>query len=253
MKDARGMAAPTKGIGDRYQEETKYGRDGMKVYSSGVFERDKQFKQYPDAAKVLELPRVKPAAGSDFWDTLMRRRSQRDFSEAALSLNELALLITATQGITEKFGGNLFRAAPSAGALYPVETYVFVNRVETLDPGIYHLNITGQSLELIRPGDYSRVFANAALGQEMVGHSAVAFIWTAIPGRSKWKYHERAYRYIYLDAGHIGQNFCLAATALGLGSCTIGAFFDTEVNDIIGVDGEQETAIYLGAAGRIQS
>ncbi len=83
----------------------------------------------------------------------------------------------------------------------------------------------------------------------MVGESAAAFIWTAIPGRSKWKYHERAYRYIYLDAGHIGQNLYLAATALGLGCCTIGAFFDGEVNDIIGIDGSKETAVYLGAVG----
>jgi SagB-type dehydrogenase family enzyme len=247
MEDAK------KAIGDRYQEETKYSRDGMKIYSTGLFERSGQYKQYPDAAKVLSLPHSKPAAGTNFWDALMRRRSQRDFSRAGLSLDELARLIHATQGFTDEQGQNRFRAAPSAGALYPVETYVLVNRVETIDPGVYHLNIAEQSLELIRPGDCSRALANAALGQAMISDSAAAFIWTAIPGRSKWKYHERAYRYIYLDAGHIGQNFCLAATALGLGCCTIGAFFDSEVNEIIGVDGEHETTIYLGAVGRIQS
>ena len=246
------MNRAIKGIGDRYQEETKYSRDGMKIYSTGVFKRAEQYKQYPDAAKVLPLPHGKPAAGADFWDTLMRRRSHRDFSSAALSLDELALLIFATQGITDREGQDLFRAAPSAGALYPIETYVLANRVETIDPAIYHLNIAGQSLELIRPGDCSRALAIAALGQAMISTSAATFIWTAIAGRSKWKYHERAYRYIYLDAGHIGQNLYLAATALGLGCCTIGAFFDSQINDIIGIDGENETVVYLGAVGKKQ-
>ena len=241
-----------KGIGGRYQESTKYSRDSMKVFSAEVFERAEQYKQYPDAAQVLLRPLNKPAAGADFWDILTRRRSQRDFTNAVLPLDDLALLISATQGLTGEESQNMFRAAPSAGALYPVETYVLVNRVETINPGIYHLNIPRQYLELVRPGNFSRALTSAALGQEMAGQSAAAFIWTAIPGRSKWKYHERAYRYIYMDAGHIGQNFCLAATALGLGSCTIGAFFDSEVNDIIGIDGEDETAIYLGVVGAVQ-
>ena len=246
------MNEAKKGIGDRYQEETKYSRDGMKIYSTGVFERTEQYKQYPDTAKVLPLPHVKPAAGADFWDTLMQRRSHRDFSSAALSRDELALLIFATQGLTDEESQNMFRAAPSAGALYPIETYVFANRVETIDPGIYHLNIAEQTLELLRPGDCGRALTIAALGQAMVSTGAATFIWTAIAGRSKWKYHERAYRYIYLDAGHIGQNLYLAATALGLGCCTIGAFFDSQINDIIGIDGENETVVYLGAVGKKQ-
>jgi SagB-type dehydrogenase family enzyme len=84
----------------------------------------------------------------------------------------------------------------------------------------------------------------------MVMESAVVFIWTAVVARSKWKYGERAYRYIYMDAGHIGQNLYLAAVALGLGCCTIGAFFDDEVNEILNVDGTEETAVYMGIAGK---
>ena len=123
--------------------------------------------------------------------------------------------------------------------------------VESLDKGIYHLNIPGNCLELIRPGDFSKDLTAAALSQSMVAQSAATFILTGIIGRSKWKYMERAYRYLYLDAGHIGQNLYLAATSLGLGCCTIGAFFDDEVNNIIGADGEKETAVYLGVIGRI--
>ncbi len=242
--------ADDKGIGDRYQQETKYSRDDMGS-SSGIFERAGQHKRYPDAEKVLPLPKAKDPAAADFWDVLNRRRSQRNFSSKTMPLDDLALLIAATQGLTGPKGQTMFRAAPSAGALYPVETYMLVNRVQTLDTGIYHLNSFDQTLELIRRGDHGKTCAQAALGQNMAGNSAATFIWTAIPGRSKWKYHERAYRYIYLDAGHIGQNLYLAATALGLGCCTIGAFFDSEINDLIGIDGQTETAIYLGTVGSL--
>ena len=85
----------------------------------------------------------------------------------------------------------------------------------------------------------------------MAETAAVVFIWTAIPQRSKWKYLERAYRYIYLDAGHIAQNLYLAATGLGLGCCGIGALYDQEVNDLVGVDGTTETAVYMCTVGTL--
>ena len=108
------MNEEKKGIGDRYQEETKYSRDGMKVYSTDVFKRTAPHKNYPDATTVIPLPPAKPEKKADFWATLMNRRSQRDFTIEPLSLEELALLIFATQGITEKWGDTMFRAAPSA-------------------------------------------------------------------------------------------------------------------------------------------
>jgi SagB-type dehydrogenase family enzyme len=96
----------------------------------------------------------------------------------------------------------------------------------------------------------STALCSAALGQTMVRECAAVFIWTAVVARSKWKYRERAYRYIYLDAGHIGQNLYLAAVALGLGCCTIGAFFDDEVNEVLNIDGTEETAVYMGIVGK---
>ncbi len=243
----------SKGIGDRYQEETKYSRDGMAGSAFESVPRAAPYKQYPDAVKTvsLRLPQHLPRA--DFWSTLAERRSHRDFSHEPLSLEQLSLLVFASQGFTGKENGYLFRAAPSAGALYPVETYICVNRVTELDAGMYHLDIVGQSLELISPGDHARKLERACLGQEIVAACAAVFVWTALPGRSKWKYRERAYRYIYMDAGHIGENLYLAASALGLGCCTIGAFFDSEVNTLIGVDGHEESTVYLGAVGASQS
>ena len=78
----------------------------------------------------------------------------------------------------------------------------------------------------------------------------VVFVWTGVFGRSKWKYRQRAYRYVYLDAGHIAQNLALAAEALGLGSCQIGALYDEEANELLGVDGIEESTIYMTTVGR---
>lgn len=244
------MADKRKGIGDRYQQETKYTRETIGGFDFGLLERAEPFKEYHDAEKIFQLPSSLPETESDFWKIVSRRRSERSFKDSALSYDELALLLFATQGVTAKASGYLFRTTPSAGALYPIETYLMANRVESLPRGIYHLNIVKNSLELIREEDLSKELTSAALGQSMILQSVVTFIWTAIAARSKWKYKERAYRYIYLDAGHIGQNLYLAATALNLGCCTVGAFFDDEVNKILGVDGSKETAVYMGAVGR---
>jgi SagB-type dehydrogenase family enzyme len=246
------MADKRKGIGDRYQQETKYTRETIGGFDFGLLERAEPFKEYPDAEKIIQLPSSLPKNKSEFWEIVSRRRSERSFKDSSLSYDELALLLFATQGVTAKAGEYLFRTTPSAGALYPIETYLMTNRVESLPKGIYHLNIVKNCLELIREEDLSRELASAALGQSMILQSVVTFIWTAIAGRSKWKYKERAYRYIYLDAGHIGQNLYLATAALELGCCTIGAFFDDEVNKILGIDGFKETAVYMGVVGKTE-
>ena len=84
----------------------------------------------------------------------------------------------------------------------------------------------------------------------MLKRAAVVFIWSAIVKRCTFKYRQRGYRYIYLDAGHIGQNLSLAAEELGLGCCMVGAFYDDEVNKLLHLDGKDETVIYLGAVGK---
>jgi SagB-type dehydrogenase family enzyme len=119
-----------------------------------------------------------------------------------------------------------------------------------LDPAVYFLNVTGFSLEMKKKGDFSLQIAQAALDQEMAQAAAVIFVWVAVIRRSSQKYRQRAYRYIYLDCGHIAQNLYLAATTMGLGCCGIAAFFDDEVNDLVGVDGQEETAIYLATVGK---
>ena len=98
-------------------------------------------------------------------------------------------------------------------------------------------------------GDHSKALAAAALYQELIQQAHLTFIWSAVVERGKWKYRQRAYRYIYLDAGHIAQNLYLAAEALGLGVCAIGAFFDHDMNSLMGFDGTRETVIYMASVG----
>ena len=155
-------------------------------------------------------------------------------------------------GLTRKFPHFAFRTTPSAGGLYPIETYPIINNVSNLLPGIYHYDIVKHNLELIKKGDFRMDVAKGCLDQEMAYKSSVNFIWTAVIGRSQWKYLQRCYRYIYMDAGHIGQNFYLVAEALNLGACTIGAIYDDELNQLLEIDGINETSIYVGVLGQIK-
>jgi SagB-type dehydrogenase family enzyme len=245
------MAAQHAGVGDRFQQETKYHRRRMAGGFLDWRKKPQQFKEYPGDIRRVPLPHAGTGDGDHLWEVMARRRSLRDFLPEDISLEELSQLIWATQGITGSVFDFRLRVTPSAGALYPIETYVVVNRVIALSPGVYHFNVGENALEQLAEGDFRVGIAASALDQSMAGEAAVVFVWTAVVERTKWKYRERGYRYLYVDAGHIGQNLYLAATSLGLGCCTIGAFYDDEVNRLIGVDGQGETAVYLGAVGRI--
>ena len=166
-----------------------------------------------------------------------------------MSLDDLGFLLWASTGIQRVEQGYEFRTAPSAGALYPIETYIAANNIEDVDSGIYHYNIKNHLLEEIKTGNFGDAIAHSALGQQICATASVVFIWTAIFERSKWKYNQRAYRYIYLDAGHIAENLALAAASIKCGSCQVGAFFDDEINSIVCIDGAEESTICLSVIG----
>jgi SagB-type dehydrogenase family enzyme len=237
------------GIGDQFQQELKYQRGRLPAWQLDWARKPETYKQYPAAPRV-ELDVPDRAGGAPLWSVLAMRRSMRHFSTEPLMKAELSQLLWASQGVTKMQQGYAFRTAPSAGALYPVETYIVVNAVEDLEPGVYHYAVAQHELEQLRMGDFRMAVAQAALDQEMAYHAHVVFIWTGVFPRSKWKYQQRAYRYVYLDAGHIAQNVALAAVGLGLGSCQIGALYDDEVNALVDVDGVDESVVYLTVVGR---
>jgi SagB-type dehydrogenase family enzyme len=237
------------GIGERFQEETKYARGRLGGGYLDWRARPETTKRYPDAPR-FKLDPPQQGGGFPLWEAIGRRRSVRDYKNIPLTRAELSQLIWAAQGVTKKISGYDLRSAPSAGALYPVETYLFIQNVESFESGIYHYSVRGHELELLRQGDFRSALAEAALDQGFLAEAAVVFAWTAVFARSKWKYRQRSYRYVYLDAGHIAQNVALAAVALGLGSCQVAALYDDEVNTLLGVDGEEESILYLTSVGR---
>lgn len=237
------------GSGDRFQGETKYIRDKLPAGYLDWRKKPGPYKVYQEAPKA-KLPAPERAGGMPVWEAVGRRRSVRDFRRSPVSTEDLSQLLWASQGVTKVMGEYALRSAPSAGALYPVETYLSVQTVEGIEPGIYHYGVREHELELLQPGDFRAGVAKAALDQGFLAEAAVVFAWTAVFARSKWKYKERAYRYVYLDAGHIAQSVALAAVALGLGSCQIAALYDDEVNAILGVDGKEESVVYMTALGR---
>lgn len=236
-------------IGDDYHSETKYFRNSIRGRRQMFDKLPEPYKNYPDSESIA-LPEPIKTSGAGIWDILMHRRSRRNYTNEYLSIADLSQILWAIQGVTAYAGHYALRTSPSAGALYPIETYIIVNRIDNLEPGVYHYNMLNHALEIIKKGNFGKDISKAALDQTMLEDSAFTFIWTAVVARSKWKYGERAYRYIYMDAGHIGQNAYIAAEAMGFGCCTVGAFFDDEVGSIIGIDNKEEIVVYLCSIGK---
>lgn len=207
------------------------------------------YKDYTEK-RQFELPYPDTSKGPKIWDAILMRRSRREFARSPIEQKELSLLLWAAQGKTGTASDHReLRAAPSAGARYPIETYVAVNHVKKMFTGVYHYNLRGHSLSLLYSKDVIADLVNISIEQEFVYNSAVVFIWTAVVDRCRSKYGERAFRYMYLDAGHIGQNLLLAAQALGLYSCPIGALYDDEANAFVKADGDNEVVVYMAAVG----
>ncbi len=236
------------GIGDIFQMETKYFRGKLSGGPLIWQAKPKTYKTYPEAQKI-ELEKPLMEGGKPLWNAIGQRRSIRNFKDLSLKKKYLSQLLWATQGITRREMGFEFRIAPSAGALYPVETYLFLHDVEDVEPGIYHYSVRTHELEQLQRGDFRLKISQAALDQDMAFSANVVFVWTAVFERSKWKYAQRAFRYVYLDAGHIAQNLALAAVGLDLGTCQIAALYDEEVNSLLGVNGREESVLYMSVVG----
>jgi SagB-type dehydrogenase family enzyme len=155
---------------------------------------------------------------------LASRRSVREFTSEALTLEEISQLLWATQGITASWGG---RTAPSAGALYPLEVYV------ATEDGLSHYLPEGHRLEVVSAADVRASLAKAAYGQSAAAQAPAVFAITAVPARTAAKYGERAERYVQLEAGHAAQNLLLQAVALDLAAVPMGAFSDEQVARVL--------------------
>jgi SagB-type dehydrogenase family enzyme len=190
---------------------------------------------------LLPAPRLKGDMSVE--EAIARRRSVRNYRREPLTLSELSQLLWAAQGITHENK----RSAPSAGATYPMEVFVFVGSVEGVEPGIYRYDPARHSLQTVRLGDLRGELQKAALNQEWVGKAAADIVLVAFYGRTTGYYGSRGRMYVHMEAGHIGQNIYLQATALGLGTVSVGAFDESRVAEIIGTEG---VPLYIFPVGR---
>jgi SagB-type dehydrogenase family enzyme len=199
-----------------------------------------------EQAEVIKLPEPQYDSDVSLEQSLLERRSVRDYSGQQLTLQEISQLTWAAQGLTDPRG---FRTAPSAGGLYPLELYIVAGDVEDLTPGVYRYQPDGHQLVKTADGDVRAELAEAALGQEWVEEGAVDFVFTAVYERTTGKYGQRGIRYVHMEAGHAAQNLCLQATALGLGVVTVGAFHDDQINRLLNLPDDEEP-LYVIPVGR---
>jgi SagB-type dehydrogenase family enzyme len=212
-------------------------------------------KPAPEAARRIDLvgpEKMLDISAMDVVTAIANRRSRRLFSQQPLTLQELSFLLWATQGIRKIAApGTAFRVVPSAGCRHALETYLCVFQVTGLEQGIYrYLPVEHQLLLVAQPADLSSLLSQAALGQDFVGKSAATFVWTTIPYRMEWRYDIAAHKVIALDAGHVCQNLYTACEAIHAGTCAVAAYHQDLMDNLLGVDGNEEFVIYLAPVGR---
>jgi SagB-type dehydrogenase family enzyme len=248
---------------DKYQANRSFLKDAIRQQidfsrtdqSRGLPPPPRQAACPPDAVRV-DLPDGSSAltrlARMPVGEAIASRESVRQYADTPLTLEEFAALLWATQGVRRILSPAVaLRTVPSAGARHSFETYLAVNRVETLPAGLYrYLPFDGQLAQLALDPQIGRRAAAACLGQRFVSLAAVTFFWTAIPARMEWRYDLAAHKVIALDAGHVCQNLYLACESLGLGACAIAAYHQEACDRLLGIDGDQEFTLYLAPVGR---
>ncbi|WP_457644374.1 SagB/ThcOx family dehydrogenase [Persephonella sp.] len=196
--------------------------------------------------KKIKLPEALVSGEISVEEAILKRRSYRSFTEQPLTLEEISQLLWSGQGIT---GAEGLRSSPSAGALYPIELYVVVGDVQSLEKGVYWYDSFSHSILLTVESDLRKALFNAALYQDSVLTAPASIVITAEFERTTAKYGNRGFRYVYMEAGHVSQNIYLQATSLGLGTVCIGAFHDEIVKEILKTTYEP---IYIMPVGRIR-
>jgi SagB-type dehydrogenase family enzyme len=226
-------------------QQSSLGPRGLLRSLAGGGSRPARYKAVAGGAAVA-LPAARPLPELSVGQALGQRRSLRRYRDRMLTAQELAWLVRAATAITS---GDGYRTAPSAGALYPIETYVAVSRVRGIDAGLSHVDVRAQALEPVRAGPVAGDLMIAGAGQEFLRQAPAVFVLTGVFQRARWKYRERRYRYVCREGGHLARNLYLAAEAAGLGACPAGAFPGRMLNDLLRIDGRHEAALGLVAVG----
>ncbi len=207
------------------------------------------FKTYPRLPKVY----FKHLLPDKISTLIKKRRSVREFNGSPISLKQLHYLLLNAAGIINSYNNidQSRRPYPSAGARYPLEVYPLVLKCMGLEKGLYHYNVKENCLELLQKGNLEKELLKGTAGEELLKDAAVIFIITGVLDRTRIKYHERGYRFVLIEAGHLAQNICLLATELGLGCCPLGGFIDSYFDKLLDISLQKEFSLYLLAVGKV--
>ena len=210
-------------------------------------------KPYSPGSTLIDLiPPANIEIGTmPLLEAIRIRQSCRKYLPDPLTIEELSFLLWATQGVRSimRDGYATKRTVPSGGSRHPFETYLAIQRVNSIAPGLYRYLAIEHKLLLLNEDPeigtkISDGCADFALG------SAVTFVWTAIPYRTEWRYGPLSPKLIAQDSGHVCQNLYLACTAIHAGTCAVGAYSQTKMDTLLGVDGVEEFTIYCAPVGK---
>lgn len=209
----------------------------------------REVKPYADRDK-LALPEQESVSTASVDDVQRGRRSARGFGDQPMRFEDLAALLRRAYGVTRDNTGTQyprsFRASPSGGALYPLELYVWARNVDGIRPGVYHYDPHDDELDVL--GDAPGLPA-VFVQRELVERAAAVLLFSAVFIRSVFKYGERGYRFVLIEAGHVAQNVLLASAARGLAGVPLGGYFDRDLDRLLGFNGIDESVVYALAVG----
>lgn len=222
---------------------------GTSIGSLKILELTRREKELTVEGELIKLPEPRKKGSLSIEEAIESRRSRRSYTDDPVVLADISQLCWAVQGITEAKIG--FRAAPSAGALYPLEIFLVVGNSD-LAAGVYQYACGEHVLERVKKGDYRKQLCEASLGQEWIENAALDFVITAIYDRTTMKYGERGReRYVPMEAGHVAENIYLQAESLGLGTVSVGAFYDDHVREVISAPSEH-VPLYVMPIGHVR-
>jgi SagB-type dehydrogenase family enzyme len=210
-----------------------------------------EFKEFESVRARVGLPVVPPSPLSHLIGS---RKSTRAFLPKGIPLDFVSALTMSAYGLREmaemRDGTKYYRrSVPSAGGMFPLEFFLFVQRVDGLSNGLYHYDVRGHALELIYERDIFGELEPVFYTYPFIRDANLVFAMAAMFPRNQKKYGPRGYRYTLLEAGHAGQNICLAAAELGLSSLCMGGFIDSKLNRMLNLRASEEGVVYSVAVG----
>lgn len=201
---------------------------------------------------MFKLPKPQ-MQGLSLEDAIQKRRTARNFIAQDVDIKQLSSLVYACAGMTGEAADGPLRAAPSAGALYPVSLYLANLRVQGLPRGFYAYNAQEHALDSEWPGDPASILQSVGFGQRVFTSAAALFLFAVSPHLLQSKYRQLADRFIFIEVGHAAQNLLLQATSLQLGAAPLGVFKEAEISQHLNLAARRQKPVYMVAVGAVAS